>query len=160
MTPSLPHSSLGLLLDAPNIHPVLACALRGVLATDPGEVACGLGSGGQSLVLPTRPCLFLSLLEGRVVRGAGESMSIEHSSRKPGYSPSQTPPPHILSSPTRFILSLKKKNSLPPWVCCLLPSPCPPPRLPLSHTLVRSRVRRRLVVGKQDQGLSPSPCHY
>lgn len=122
MTPSLPHSSLGLLLDAPNVHPVLACALRGVLATDPGEVACGLGSGGQSPVLPTRPCLFLSLLEGRVVRGAGESMSIEHSSRKPGYSlPPFSPPPY------RFILSLKKKKipSLHGFAAC-----SPPPAHP------------------------------
>lgn len=43
MTPSLPTSSLGLVLDAPNVHPVLACALRGVLAADPGEIAWGSG---------------------------------------------------------------------------------------------------------------------
>lgn len=80
--------------------------------------------------------------EGREVQGAGERMSVKHSSGKPGYSPPQLPP---FSPPPPGLL-----NPLPPWVHCLLPSPCPPPRPTLSHTLVRSRVRRRLGVGKQD----------
>lgn len=69
MTPSLPTSSPGLILDASNVHPVLACALRGVLAADPGEVACGSGRGSLFWLLPRCPCLCLSLLWGRDEEG-------------------------------------------------------------------------------------------
>lgn len=41
----LPTSSLGFILNAPNVNPVLARALRGVLAANPGKVAWRLGSG-------------------------------------------------------------------------------------------------------------------
>lgn len=71
MTLSLPTSSPGLILDAPNVHPVLACALRGVLAADPGEVAWGSGRVLLFWVLPRCPCLCLSLLWGRDEEGQG-----------------------------------------------------------------------------------------
>ena len=49
---------------------------------------------------------------------------------------------------------------LPSRGVSLLPSPAPTLEGPMLHIAVRSPVRRRLGVGKQDQGLSPSPSHY
>lgn len=66
-------SSLGLVLDAPDVHPVLARALRGVLAADPGEVAWGSGNGRPFRALPRCPCLCLSLPGGSGEHGAKEN---------------------------------------------------------------------------------------
>lgn len=109
--PSLPTSSLGLILDAPNVHPVLACALRGVLAADPGEVAWGLGSGWLLPVLPTCPCLCLSLLEGREAQGQGRARASNTAAGNQDVHPPQTPP--ILVSTTSFIKFSLSMGSLP-----------------------------------------------
>lgn len=107
--PSLPTSSLGLILNAPNVHPVLACALRGVLAADPGEVAWGLGDGWLLWGTAQMSLLMLEPALRGMRRGEGEQ---KHRTQPEARTPAPSP-----SSPHSRLPSL-----LAPF-----PLPSPPP---------------------------------